>query len=417
MTLLNDRKHIAIWGYGKEGQSVHAYIKRHHPDIKVTAYSNQTELFADTEAEDLIETGIKGHKFDLVIKSPGVSLYHPFVTLAKQAGIPVSSATNLWFELYPNAKTIICSGTKGKSTTASLLYHLLKEIGYDTVLAGNIGVPLLDQVPAKDFTIIELSSYQLADLNAKPALFILTNLFKEHVPWHGSEDQYYQDKLQPLLTHPDIPCVINQNNETLMRYSNKATSRILADRKRFTDLVLPSTLRGQHNHDNIACTLTAIEYLTNDYGRALQHLLTYRGLRHRLEEIGTWEGRLLVNDSIATIPEATAAALDVYKDKTIILIMGGQDRGQDYTQLAKSLSPNQVKHVFLLPDNGWDISKALDHYNGSISYTHCDTLEDIRANVQDIEAEIILLSPGAPSYGHFKNFEERGEMFAHIFGC
>ncbi len=388
-------KHIAIWGYGQEGRASHRQLGQVYPEAHFTLIdtTQQGLCLCETEVDEtLLKT------FDMIVKSPGVSLYKPDIQKAIALGIHVTTGTNLWFETYSDAKTIIVTGTKGKSTTTSLIHHMLKNQGFDVALAGNIGVPLLETKPAKDWTIIELSSYQIADLKHAPDIAVLLNLYPEHTDWHGSVEQYYEDKLRLLTLSDKTVCFTNENIE---REIIKLDSYPL-------DSIAP--LKGDHNLYNVSVALSVCTHVGAKHDQCIKSLNTYEILPHRLEEIGEKDGVLYVDDSISTIPEATIEALKIYNGRPITLIMGGMDRGQDYEELITTIENTSVTHVCLLPENG----RALSHI---VEGKLCDTLEDAVHTAQKTTPSggVILLSPAAPSYGQFKNFKDRGQRFRALY--
>tara|TARA_Y100000294_G_scaffold174426_1_gene192486 strand:- start:116 stop:1357 length:1242 start_codon:yes stop_codon:yes gene_type:complete len=412
MPIWDNAKDICLWGYGAEGKSVHRFLSKLCPDANFTVMTDHPE--GDTQ---ITPSTFKTKDFDLVVKSPGISLYHPLAQDIAESDTPLTSATNLWFEAHPDAKTLIITGTKGKSTCASLLYHLLRSMEKDVVLAGNIGVPLLDRRPAKDLTIIELSSYQLADLHHTPTMMAITNLYPEHTPWHnGSTQQYYDDKTRgaregtfPLLT-------TRKNEELLRRFENRQNLIWFDDFQLPNTLETPRSLRGDHSKENIKLCLSILDYLSIDTDCALTHLSSFNGLSHRLEELGKRGKYVFVNDSISTIPETTIAALSVYQDRPICLILGGQDRGQDYTKLGEELLKYNIQKIYLLPENA---KKIINSVEDKSLCEMCDSLEEAMEKIKlsDMEEDtIVLLSPAAPSYCQFKNFEERGNLFKALAG-
>ncbi|HTO80536.1 MAG TPA: Mur ligase family protein, partial [Methylocystis sp.] len=197
-------KSIAIWGAGREGAAALDYVRAHRPDAAITVLNDQplsaaalaalgeTPVVIGAEAASALSVGT----FEVVIKSPGVSPYRPEVEQAKRRGVDFTSVTNLWFEENPKAKTIAVTGTKGKTTTSGLIHHMLRGVGLDASLVGNGGVPALTQKTAHEFTVLELSSYQTADLKHAPTIAVITSLYPEHAPWHGSVERYYADKLR-----------------------------------------------------------------------------------------------------------------------------------------------------------------------------------------------------------------------------
>lgn len=404
-------KAIGIWGYGREGQVAYDYLKNICPQAEFTILSDDkmkhspegAEYLYGDEAIDAIAEGT----FDLIVKSPGISLYRPEIKQATKLGTEVTSTTNLWFERYPDAKVVGVTGTKGKSTTSRLIHYILEQQGVQSLIAGNVGIPLLDCVPGKDVTIIELSSYQIADLQHAPDYCVITNLYPEHTPWHdGSVEQYYTDKLRLATMNADTNVIANADNvDVLERLSDHSNVSWYQS----NDVMVPEIypLKGAHNVSNLAAAFSLVEAL--GYSTNID-LSGFEQLPHRLQELGTFDGCLCVNDSISTVPQATLAALDAYKGRSVTLIMGGQDRGQDYGELAQRLSDYDICSVMLLPDNGSIIAKSLF----DVQIKKFDQLEDaVRAAFDDTpEGGVILLSPGAPSFGHFKSFEQRGECFA-----
>ena len=407
---------ILIWGYGAEGQANYRHLREKYPKGKFTIINSdphnlpaEAAALSEAEALPLIAKGA----FDLIAKSPGVSLYKPEISEALQHKTRITSGTNLWFEKYPKARTVIVTGTKGKSTTSSILYHLLKGMGRDVVLAGNIGKPLLETEPAKDVTIIELSSYQLADLQHAPTVGILLNLYPEHRDWHLTEERYYQDKIRLKDLSPDTIMAFNQKSDALMKRVGERPHTIYFSGENIT-LPLSGIVRGDHNKLNIDAALSAITALGYECPDYAELLRDFKPLPHRQEEVANFGGVLYVDDSISTVPEATLAALNVYQDKNIILLLGGHDREQDYTNLADYISRRSNIHVLTMPNNGPRIAESLDARK--IENIPTTGLEDALQKIKQIEKpdDVVLLSPAAPSYGHFRNFQERGKAFLDI---
>jgi UDP-N-acetylmuramoylalanine--D-glutamate ligase len=321
------------------------------------------------------------------------------------------------------------TGTKGKSTTASLAFHLARAAGRAVHLAGNIGVPaldLLDQDPA-ELAIVELSSYQIADLEVGPQVAVLTSLFREHVDWHGSPEAYREDKLR-IVGLPGVRVsVLNARSVQLLAAAPAATEAIaygtpagwdLTARgiERAGELALARArlpLRGEHNALNLCAALAALEA----YGVALpplsEALSGFSPLPHRLETVAERDGVLWVNDSISTTPESTIAALASFADREIVLIAGGQDRGQEYAGLASRLAETGSS-VVGLPSTGQRLVAAARR--AGVPQRRAIESVDIRAAVGLARSlarpgAVVLLSPAAPSYDHFRDFEQRGELF------
>lgn len=392
---------IAIWGYGREGRANLAYLRDRNFDAQFYVVDNlpqdieDVKLLIGAEGEQKIAEGF----FDLVVKSPGISLYKDAVTQAKQNGSVFTSSTNMWFERYPKARKLVVTGTKGKSTTSSLIHHILTYHGFKSALAGNIGIPLMSMEPGEDVTVLELSSYQIADLAYAPDLAIILNLYPEHRDWHGSTEQYYADKMRIASLSQDMPVVSNE--ASLITRLN-----VLPYPEVPWDDSMPELFKGAHNRRNLGAALVAIKAMgfeLNDLSNALK---TYKPLPHRQEVVADKNGIRWVNDSISTVPETAMAALDLHEGRPVTIILGGQDRGQDYAVLAKRIKDHGQVKVLTLPDNGPRIAELIDS-------VPCQTLAQAVAKASEITAKggVVLLSPAAPSYGHFKNFEDRGEQF------
>jgi UDP-N-acetylmuramoylalanine-D-glutamate ligase len=406
---------IAIWGFGREGQAALRYVQQHYPQAEVAILNDNSLTTTPTNipvytGAEVAQQLASGH-WDWVIKAPGISLYRPEVAAAKAAGSQITSGTNLWFAAHPQAKTIAVTGTKGKSTTTVLIHHLLSVGGYHSVVAGNMGTPLLDVTPGRDATVIELSSYQIADLQHGPTIAALTSLYPEHADWHGSHQQYYRDKLHLAALTPTV--LAAQANLLLQQHLTEQPNMQWIEPTIHPDF----PLKGPHNASNLGVAIAAIAALGIDPQPLLPHLKTFQPLAHRLQELGTRAGITYVNDSIATVPEATRAALDAYPNTPVWLILGGYDRGQDYTALLASLDPRNVTHVLCLPATGERIAAQLAEQNNIDYSAHPDLASAVAHAQQNApHGTTLLLSPGAPSYGSYPDFTARGHHFAELAG-
>ena len=377
-----NNKRIAIWGMGREGLAVKQALQRHVPSAELT------EITEDN-LDDIF-------KAQVLIKSPGVSLYRPEIIKAKEQGIIVTSGTNLFMaNKNSNTKVIAITGTKGKSTTSSLLAHTLKAYGFKVGLGGNIGVPLLEFVdePA-DYVVAELSSYQCADFEGHPDVSILLNLYPEHLQWHGSHEQYYADKQN--MWKQGLWQLDNRENEIHIRedYFYDGESQLFP--------ISSLNLRGIHNAQNACAVLAVLKHFDLDLMQAEQAFKSFEGLMHRLQIVAEQDGLTFVDDSISTTPETAICAMESFKDKTITLLVGGFDRGQDYTELNKYLKQNNVQAI-ALPTTGDRIETPY----------HVQNIKEAVALAKQITPKggVVLLSPAAPSYNQYKNFEARGDDF------
>ncbi len=442
-------KGLAIWGFGQEGRAALAAVNRVFPNKPVTVIVRRREVAAVTcelqengsvtvvADETLLETlGAD----DIVIKSPGISPYRDEIKAARLKGVKFTSGTRLWFEEHGGGGVACITGTKGKSTTAALVSHLLKSAGRSVVLCGNIGVPLMELIDTNkhpEFWIVELSSYQTQDFDAAPDVAAVLNLFPEHLDWHHSEDVYYRDKLM-VLAHPRLGCaVLNARDPRLeplgknierCRYFNVRNGlHVSNDAIHEGDVLLVKRdgiqLKGLHNLSNVCAALTIVKALGVNLESCIDGVGTFCGLAHRLTVLGKRAGITYVDDSISTTPHSTLAAIEAMAGEPLTVLVGGYDRGLDWAPFATAVADGSIHAVVTLPDSG---SRIADVFRTAREYKSGSTLE-IReavdlADALTIATEVtpengtVLLSPGAPSFGHFTDYKERGEMFARLAG-
>lgn len=384
-------KKIGIWGMGKEGCAAKAALEKY---VKTARIINITEDTLD-----------RIYQCDVIIKSPGVSLYRPEIKQALKRGIFITSGTNLFLaNKRPAQKIIAVTGTKGKSTTSSLLAHTLKKMGLAVALGGNIGVPLVSLVddPA-DIIVAELSSYQCADIQGNIDIAVLVNLYPEHLPWHKSHDQYYADKIH--MIHQATYKILNALDPRTQELVHMPTAYYFNIPENTLNKTCDFPLRGQHNQQNASAVLAVIQTLGLDTGQAEQAFQSFKPLAHRLDILGTKDGITYVDDSISTTPETAIAAMEAFKGHPLTLIAGGQDRGQDFTKLAAYIKIHDVR-LITLPDTG---SRLQQVAGGTYVKTMCEAVQ-LAQQITPADG-IVLLSPAAPSYNAYKNFEERGDDF------
>ena len=378
-------KKIGLWGMGKEGQSSQAALLKHVPDAQ------------------LIEIGEENlqalYDCQIIVKSPGVCLYRPEVAKLREMGIAITSNTNLYMSNKGlNTKVICITGTKGKSTTSSLLAHTLKSLEKSVCLGGNIGKPLLDFVDEDvEYMVDETSSYQCADFQGTPELGILVALYSAHLPWHGTLERYHADKMNMIRQAKKQIDIRSLSFSVKEGYFYDGRIRL------FPVSSLP--LYGVHNARNACVVLQAIKELGLDPAACEQAFQTFTPLPHRLQPVAEKEGVLYINDSIATLPEPVIAALDTFADRPITLIVGGWDGGYDYTKLNQIIQERGIL-ALALPDTGAKITTPFHVANmrEAVALAHEKTPR----------GGVVLMSPGAPSYNQYKNFEERGADFAQL---
>ena len=365
-----------------------------------------------------------GH-FDVVVKSPGISPRHPLVAALLEADVTVTSGTDLWMNEHA-ATTTAVTGSKGKSTTSSLIHHVSVELGVDAVFGGNIGIPVLS-LPDAARTVLELSSYQSQGLTVSPQIVVLTSLFPEHLDWHGSAEQYFADKLN-IAAHGPSKVLVNVEDALLVEWVTRlgiehepvgGSGRWAVRDEWITRAGEPMVplsalqLRGRHNAVNAALALAAVEAsgVVVDAASAAAALAGFAPLEHRLEPITDPSGLIFINDTLSTSPFATIQALKAFEGSDIVVLLGGQDRGVDYAPLADHLRAHPVVAAVGLPPSGVRILSELES-TGIPTQLATDMLDAVsRARVLAPAGGVVLLSPAAPSYGIYRDYAQRAEAF------
>jgi UDP-N-acetylmuramoylalanine--D-glutamate ligase len=357
-----------------------------------------------------------------IVRSPGVSPYRAGIA-ALVARLPTTTPTGRWLARHRPDDAVIISGTKGKSTTSALVAHLLAAAGRRVTLVGNIGVPLaaLDAAAPRDDLVIELSSYQLADLTMPEpaAVGVLTALFVDHVPWHGSVERYHADKLR-LLDLARVRIVSRQ-----AAASGAADGRHERIAPAADDAVVAALaragMRAPHEADAAMLALEVVRERAPDadHDALVEALARFQPLPHRLRPIGSVEGRRYVDDSISTVPEATLAALATHRaDGPVTLLIGGDDRGQPLDALVAAVAGDPEVRVVLLPPLGTRLAAALAEAGVPVGALDArasevgDLAEAVgRAHALTPPGGSVVLSPAAPSFGAFRDHVERAERF------
>ncbi len=431
-----DRQSIGILGAGLEGRSILRWLQIEHPTANATLYNEGP--VSDLDDQSLITVGpfsetVSAHS--VLIKSPGISRYRDDIQAIIQSNGRVISPSQVWFDR-PRPRTAIITGTKGKSTVTSLATFLSSASGISTQAAGNIGTPLVDLLSQKnqpDLVIAELSSYQLADTEVSAEVGLVTNLYPEHLDWHGSQTRYYQDKMRLaqgvtgglILNHQQrelISTYLPDRSDTASQYwFGSPEGWHLRDGAVYRDqeCVLKRVewrLLGDHNLLNLCAALTLLEVLQIDPTAGLARLNEFSPLPHRLEVLAIQSSIRWVNDSISTTPHATIAALRSLNDPNGVVIVGGKDRGVDWQCFADCLAEQPVQHVFCCGENGSKIIRLLsESMPGQSASEHDDLDQVIKAVAERTSAPTqILFSPGAPSFDQYRDYRQRGDRFAEL---
>ena len=431
---------VAVWGTGREGRAAVTAIAAHQPSrlIAVDDSANFLSIPWAGELAALAPLAGGDHAFpalvtaDVVVRSPGVPQTHPWMKELRERGVTITGGSALWMADHA-ARTIGVTGSKGKSTTSSLVSHLLNAVGRPNVFGGNIGVPLLD-LPTAALYVLELSSYQCADLVDSPRVAVVTSLFPEHLDAHGGEKEYYRDKLNLLRHGPEMIVVngadlrLRDEIRGLCDLNGFPPIPAGADDSRFRaedEWIMCSDeplfhrealhLKGAHNGRNLCVALAVLDGLGVDIPGMKDELQaaveSFEGLPHRLAEIEDKSGLTFVDDTLSTSPYATIHAIDAYASRPLTVLVGGTDRGLDYAPLREFLTGRELT-VIGIPDSGPRIIAALEGLPG----VRTEIAEDLPAAVRlsrelTPEGGVVLLSPAAPSYGRYRNFEHRSEAF------
>lgn len=463
---LRDRR-VVVWGYGNEGRAAVRLLLRHGAPSSVAVVvdgptapeavvdlggvdASAVPVLAGPDADRAITA------CDVIVKSPGVSPYHGRLAELGR-GKEITGGTALWFAETGGARTIGVTGSKGKSTTTSVVAHLWRSLGEDVVLAGNVGRPLLDvldeeltaaaggarsRTGARSYAL-ELSSFQSSEVRCSPAVGVLTALFPEHLDWHGSVDRYYSDKCNLFAHRADIRVAADVSNADVARraatipgivaYGTDGGIRVVDGAVVDLDgalLFAPDDLplRGAHNANNVAGALTALRASGIDLRARLDDLRdamrTFRPLAHRLEPVGEVGGRLVIDDSLSTAPQAAIAALAAFADRPVGILVGGHDRGVDYRPLADVLAARTLPTWVLgVPESGARIAALVADAvratgNDGVHVEDFGDFDDAVARAAAVVpvGGVILLSPAAPSFGRFTDYADRGRWFRSLLG-
>jgi len=400
MTLseLKEYRRILILGYGKEGKSTEVFLHKHLPDAQISI------------ADQVDGPGYlaKQKDVDLVVRSPGVR-----VELMSQKW---TTATNIFFHMFPG-KIIGVTGTKGKSTTASLTYAMLSSVYTDVRLVGNIGRPMLDALEGatnETIAVVELSSYQLTDLYSSPHISLVVNWFPEHKDFHGSFDAYKRAKQNAVFFQSEKDFFVYDPKEReVSQWTSLSKAKSLTYTEDFPFEETKIKLLGAHNRRNIQGALTVARLLNVPDEKSATALYAFNPLPHRLQKVGVVRGITFYDDAISTTPESTIAALESL-GRVDTILLGGQDRGYDFSKLVDKLADKQVQAIVLFPETGGRIKFDLlkrDDYSPKILQT--ERMEEaVQFGLeQSVTGGICLLSTASPSYSLWKNFEEKGELF------
>lgn len=437
-----ENKSVLILGYGREGKSTYNFLEENKVkcDIGIADRNEITDV-EHINSKVKIHTGedyLDAMKdYDIIMKSPGISLKNMDLTGIKDK---ITSQTELFLK-YGKDKIIGITGTKGKSTTSSLIYNMIKN-KYKTLLVGNIGLPafnMIDEFEVTDYYVYELSSHQLEFVRHSPHIAILLNMYEDHLDHYNSYEAYkdakrnifrYQIESDWYVFNKDMETIINEKNKIVASkigvshfkkegnytcYNEKLVNIVINGKEYVIKLPEKINLNGKHNFFNIAVAMSVAKLLEVDDKDILEGIKNFKALPHRLETIGEYNEVTYIDDSIATIPEAVISAVESIENIDTVLI-GGMDRNIDYDNLIEFILKGSVPNVILMYDSGKRIYEEVKKHNLKSNVIYAEDLEkavELATNMTR-KGKKCLMSPAAASYGVFKNFEERGEKFKEL---
>lgn len=443
---------IAVLGLGKEGLDLLRFLYK--LKASPTALDAKAITSADSRYKDIKRWAnelIAGPHyadhlvdFDLIFRSPGVPLDLPAIKKAKRKGVSISSLTQLFFDLCP-AKIVGITGTKGKSTTTSLLYHLLKgRLNGKVYFGGNIGYPplsLLPKLTKQDVVVLELSSFQLEDLKKSPAISVVLNIVPEHLNRHKTFAKYVEAKLNILryqtkqdiavvgASHKITPLVVKLARGKVIKYStHKILSRgvyvsgtdiiyrdIVSGRRHLVMDLADISLVGSHNIENALAAITVALLLGVKPDRIKERSKSFAALEHRLEPVGEAKGVKFINDSMATTPVATMAAIQTIGG-AMSLILGGSSKKENFKELISLLTQKQVQGAVLIGDTADKLYKSLKIAKVKFPFIKAKNFAMAvdRAYQYAKPNGTVLFSPACASFGWFKDAYDRGNQFKQL---
>lgn len=441
------KKNVAVLGLGIEGRDLVNFLLSKNANVTVLDKKQKGEIDLEgiDESQIKFECGedyLKNLKnFEIIFRSPGVYRYLPEIIEAEKNGVEISSALKLFLELCPG-KVVGVTGTKGKGTTSSLIYQILINAKCDVYLAGNIGTPyleLLQKLKKYSVVVLEMSSFQLIDANKSPNISVILNITSDHMDWHKDVQEYIKAKenIVKFQKSSDF-AVINSDYEVSKSFGNKTKASVYnfsrltqikngafvekdqiffenKDHKFNFGKKFGLLLRGDHNLENICAAICVAEILKVKDEVIQDTIFSFKGLEHRLELVDRVGGVAFYNDSFATGPQPTIAAIQAFIEP-LTVILGGSEKFLDYAGLGKAISKSKnVKNVVLIGDVAQKIETALvsNKYKGNFIRLNKSPMQDIvkESFKNTPKGGIVLLSPAAASFDMFKNYKDRGMQF------
>ncbi len=435
-------------GFAREGQDTLLFLRRLFPDKVIGIADKLDARHLTIDAKKLLRKNknINTHfgaeylksigDYDVIIKSPGIppKIVKPFL---KKSQI-LTSQTEIFFNACPG-KIIGVTGTKGKSTTASLIHEVLKRGGFKTHLVGNIGEPVLSHLfkaGPKDIFVYELSSHQLLTLKQSPAIAVFLNIYPEHLDYYENFKEYFEAKRNICRYQKEDDFFLYNPADKYVAAAAKASpsQKIILSPKKAENflkkqkIIESIKLKGGFNFLNMAAAIEIGRIFGIKDNKIAGAINGFTPLPHRLEFVGKFNGIGFYNDSLATVPEATMAALDALGEKVETIFLGGFDRGLNFENLAKRILKSNLKNLIFLPTTGKRIWREVNRLNRTkkrfFNRFFIDTMDRGALSGEKImrraiklaylctdKGKICLLSCASPSFGVFKDYRERGELF------
>ena len=409
------QKRVGIYGYGQEGRATEQLLSG----------SCELVIVDDDPKAGVLVTSNGGleelMKCDVVLKSPGVPRRSESVLQLEENNVYVTSSLNLWLQQAERSRVIGVTGTKGKSTTTSLIAFFLECLGEKAQRLGNIGLPPYDTSvdTSSGWLVVEISSFQATDLDVAPKTVVLTSLGSDHIDWHGSLEQYRSDKLQ-LTRAAGEHTTFAPDNEVIRSESSQIGGTVVlvdSDNSRLTEEL---HLLGEHSHANVALALEVVSNVTNTprsevHAAVSRNAASFVPLSGRLTLVAEKNGVKFVDDGLATSVLPAVAALEVFKDDALALLVGGFDRGIDYHPLASELALRSKPTLLLSMGPAGDrIVEEVLKLSPQTMHQNFDSMDEaVNAGKLFLsDGGVVLLSPGAPSFDRYKNWEERAQDFS-----
>ncbi len=439
-------KRILILGLGKEGIETYKFLRKLFPNkVLGIGDKNKFSIF-NFQFSKLIKNDkyIKLHlgknylkaieDYDVIIKSPGIPVHLSEIEKAYKEG-KITSQTEIFFENCPG-KIVGVTATKGKSTTASLIYKILKEGKIKVHLVGNIGKPVLSflfKAKPNDVYVYELSCHQLYNLKKSPQIAVFLNIYSEHLDYYQDLNEYINAKANITLHQKkDDYLIYNSQDKIISQIAQKSKAvKIPLGLKQYSNIsnilenvrITKSPLLGKHNLLNMAAAIKVGKIFGISEKVIAKAIKNFKPLPHRLEFVGTFRGIKFYDDALSTIPETTIAALEALGNDIQTIILGGYERNLDFTKLAKRILKSEIKNVILFPTTGQRIwnkicreaqkspvfrrkFERLNHFFVN------NMLDAVRISYKQTKRrKICLLSTASPSFGIFKDYKEKGALF------